>query len=225
MTIMLTIAALVLFASHAVPSWPGVRPALIARLGRPGFIALHSAGSLLGLGLFVHAYRAAGGGLPLFLPAGWAAPLVVALMPVAFLFIVARVTTPFGEAEAPRPPHGIYRITRFPGSVGLLLWALLHLQATGDGRRVVLFATMAAIALFAIVKNDWVLRRSEAGQAYRDETSTLPFAAILQGRQRLVPAEIAAEIGAGRVLGALAVYAAVILAHPWLFGVSPLYWL
>lgn len=221
MTIMLTIAALVLFASHAVPSWPGVRPALIARLGRPGFVTVHSAGSLLALGLFVYAYREAGGGMPLFVPAGWAAPLAVALMPFAFLFVVARVTTPFGEPEAPRPPRGIYRVTRFPGSAGLLLWALLHLQATGDGRRVVLFATMAAIALFAIVKNDWVLRRNAAGRAYRDETSALPFAAILQGRQPLVWT----EIGAGRVLGALAAYAAVILAHPWLFGVSPLYWL
>jgi len=221
MTTALTLTALLLFVSHAVPSWPGVRPALIARLGRPGFITLHSLGSLLTLGLFIHAYREAGGGMPVFLPASWSAPLAVALMPLAFLLIVARVTTKFGEAEAPNPPAGIYRITRFPGSTGLLLWALLHLQATGDGRRVVLFVTMAAIALFAIVKNDWVLRRSDAGQAFRNETSALPFAAILTGRQHLVWA----EIGWGRALAALAAYAAVILAHPWLFGVSPLYWL
>ncbi|WP_448204364.1 NnrU family protein [Azospirillum sp. sgz302134] len=221
MTADLSLAALFLFVSHAVPSWPGVRPALIARLGRGGFVALHSLGSLLALGLFVWAYREAGGGALLFEPARWAAPLVVALMPVAFLLIVARITTKFGEPDAPNPPAGIYRVTRFPGSMGLLLWALLHLQATGDGRRVVLFATMAAIALFAMAKNDWLLRRTDAGRAFRAQTSALPFAAILQGRQRLA----AGEIGWTRLLGALAAYAAMIVIHPWIFGVSPLYWL
>ncbi|MBP2313575.1 NnrU family protein [Azospirillum soli] len=221
MTSTLTFAALLLFVSHAAPSWPGVRPALIARLGRPGFVALHSLGSLATLALFVYAYREAGGGMPLFIPAGWAAPLVVALMPLAFLLILARITTKFGEHDRPNPPAGIYRITRFPGSMGLLLWALLHLQATGDGRRVVLFVTMAAIALFAMIKNDWVLRRTDAGQTFRAETSALPFAAVLAGRQRLVWS----EIGWGRALGTVAAYAAMLIIHPWLFGVSPLYWL
>lgn len=214
-------AALVLFASHALPSWPGVRPALIARMGRSGFVALHSLGSTLALLLFVWAYREAAGGAPLFIPAGWAAPLVVALMPLAFLLVVARVTSKAGHPEAPNPPVGIYRITRYPGSLGLLLWALLHLQATGDGRRVVLFGTMAAIALFAIVKNDWVLRRSDAGRAHRAKTSVLPFAAILAGRQRFVPG----EIGWGRLLAGLAAYAGMIALHPLLFGIDPLYWL
>lgn len=221
MTSALLASALLLFASHAIPSWPGVRPALVARLGRPGFAALHSVGSLVTLALFVFAYAESGGGMPLFVPADWAAPLVVALMPLVFLLLIARVTTRFGEPGVPNPPRGIYRITRFPGSVGLLLWALLHLQATGDGRRVVLFVTMAAIALFAMVKNDWLLRRSAEGRAFRAETSILPFAAILAGRQRLA----AAEIGWARPLGGLAAYAAMLAVHPLLFGVDPLWWL
>ncbi len=221
MTADLSLAALFLFASHALPSWPGVRPALIARMGRGGFVALHSLGSTLALILFVWAYREAAGGALLFTPAGWAAALVVALMPVAFLLVVARVTSKAGHPEAPNPPVGIYRITRYPGSLGLLLWALLHFQATGDGRRVVLFGTMAAIALFAMAKNDWVLRRSEAGRAYRTETSVLPFAAILAGRQRLA----LGEIGWGRPLAGLAAYAGMIAVHPLLFGIDPLYWL
>lgn len=221
MTVSLLLAALLLFLSHAVPSWPGVRPALVARLGRGGFAAIHSFGSIVTLALFVLAYREAGGGMPLFVPADWAAPLVVAAMPLVFLLLVARVTTRFGEPQAPNPPRGIYRISRHPGSVGLLLWAALHLQATGDGRRVVLFATMAAIALFAIAKNGWLLRRSEAGRAFLAESSAVPFAAILAGRQHLVWS----EIGWRRLLGGLAAYAAMLAVHPWLFGVSPLYWL
>lgn len=222
-TLMYIASAVLLFASHAVPSWPGVRPALIGRLGRPGFIAAYSLLSVATLTLFVLAYQAADTSGRLFFPADGAAKLAVALMPVAFLLMIARVTTKFGEPHAPRPPAGIYRVTRFPGSVGLLLWALLHLQATGDARRFILFSTMAAIALFAIVKNDWVLRRSQdpAAASFRAETGIVPFTAILAGRQRFVWR----EIGWGRLLGALAVTAAVLHAHPLVFGVDPLYWL
>ena len=222
-TLLYLAAAILLFASHAVPSWPGVRPALLGRFGRPGFMALHSLLSLATLTLFVLAYRGADTAGHLFFPADGAAAVAVALMPVAFILMVARVTTRFGEPAAPRAAAGIYRITRFPGSMGLLLWALLHLQATGDARRFILFATMAAIALFAMAKNDWVLRRSSSPEAaaFRAETSALPFAAILTGRQRLNWR----EIGWGRVLGGIALFAAVLHAHPLVFGVDPLYWL
>lgn len=212
-------AALILFVSHAVPSWPGVRPALVARLGRPGFMILHSALSLAALGLFVHAYRAADVAGLAFVPADGAAMAAVLAMPLALLMIVARVTTRAPESDIRET--GIFRVTRYPGSVGLLLWALLHLQATGDLRRVILFATMAAIALFAIAKNDWVLRRSAERAGYRARSSILPFAAIAAGRQRFVWR----EIGAARVLGALVLYAAILFLHPLLFGVDPLYWL
>lgn len=216
-------AAFLLFLGHAVPSWPGVRPALVARLGRAGFVTLHSLLSVVTLGLFVLAYRAADTAGRLFVPLDGAAALTAALMPVALMLMVARVTTPFGEPAAPHAPRGVYRITRFPGSVGLLLWALLHLQATGDARRAILFATMAAIALFAMVKNDWVLRRSPAPEAaaFLVGTGTVPFAAVLAGRQRLVWR----EIGPIRPAAGLALYIAILHAHPLLFGVDPLYWL
>lgn len=220
MTAPLLSSALLLFLSHALPSWPGVRPALIGRLGRRGFMALHSVGSLLTLTLFILAYRAADGGEVLFTPAGWAAPLVAVVMPLVFLLLLARVTTRFGTLDAPAAPQGIYRITRCPGSLGLLLWALAHLNATGDGRRVVLFVTMAVIALFAIVKNEIVLGRSPAGRAFRRETSVLPFAALPGGLGRAL-----AEIGAARLAGAVAAYAAMLILHPWLFGIDPLYWM
>ncbi len=220
MTAPLLAAACLVFLSHALPSWPGVRPALMARLGRPGFIALHSLGSLVTLGLFVVAYRAADGGELLFTPAPWAAPLVAAVMPLVFVLLVARITTRFGALDAPNPPQGIFRISRCPGSLGLLLWALVHLNATGDGRRVVLFVTMAAIALFAIVKNDIVLRRSPAGRAFHAETRRLPWPGPVGGW-----AVALREIGWARLAGGLAAYGAMLAAHPHLFGVDPLYWL
>ncbi len=215
-------SAVLLFISHAAPSWPGVRPALIGRLGRAGFIAVHSLLSVATLTLFIFAYRTADASGRVFFPVDGAAKLAVALMPIAFFLVIARITTAFGEPQAPKPPASVYRITRFPGSIGLLLWALLHLQATGDLRRFILFTTMAAIALFAMIKNDWVLRNSgDSAAAFRAQTSAVPFAAILAGRQRVVWR----EIGWPRVLGGLVVTIAILHLHPLVFGVDPLFWL
>ena len=49
-------------------------------------------------------------------------------------------------------------------------------------------------------------------------TSNLPFAAIVERRQRLDPG----EIGLWRLALALALYVALFWLHPWLFGVTPL---
>jgi uncharacterized membrane protein len=54
--------------------------------------------------------------------------------------------------------------------------------------------------------------------AFAAVTSHIPFAAILDGRNRLVWS----EIGWGRVVAAVALYVALILAHPYVIGVSPL---
>ncbi|NUB29842.1 hypothetical protein GAY30_34495, partial [Azospirillum brasilense] len=74
MTTDLLLAALFLFATHAVPSWPGVRPWLIARLGRGGVVSLPLLGPLLALRLFLSGHPGAGGGRPPFFPPrrGWA---------------------------------------------------------------------------------------------------------------------------------------------------------
>ena len=49
-------------------------------------------------------------------------------------------------------------------------------------------------------------------------TSNVPFAAIIDGRQKL----ILGEIGLWRVALALALYVLFVWLHPLLFGVSPL---
>ena len=214
-------AAVALFASHAVLSAPGVRPALISRLGRGGFQALHATLSTVTLLVFIWAYAAFDGNRLVYLPLPQAGPAAILLMPLAFLLVVARLMTPVGESAAP-PLRGIYRVTRYPGSIGLLIWAGLHLAATGDLKRVVLFATMGAIALFAIVKNEWLLRRAPGPEArkFRLASSVIPLAAVVNGRQRLR----ANEIGWRIPLFALIAYGAMLLAHPFLFGVDPLDW-
>lgn len=215
-------AALALFASHAVLSAPGIRPALILRLGRSGFHGLHATVSTATLAAFIWAYAGLDENFPIYPPLPHAGRAAVIVMPVAFFLVTARLMTPFGDPASPPPPRSIYRITRHPGSIGLLVWAGLHLAATGDLKRAVLFATMAGIALFAILKNEWVLGRARGPEArsFRAASSVLPLAAVLRGRQRLRLGEIGWRIPLFALIG----YGAMLLAHPVLFGVDPLDW-
>jgi uncharacterized membrane protein len=219
---LLIAAALALIASHAVLSAPVIRPALVGSLGKPGFHALHAGVSTLALAAFIAAYSAFDQNRLLFAPWTWSGRVAVIAMPLAFLLVLGRLLTPSGEPGAPKPPRGIYRITRHPGSFGLLLWAGLHVAATGDLKRVILFATMAAIALFAIVKNEWVLRRTTgpAAQTFRAGTSVFPFGALATVGDWARLAEIGWRIPAI----ALVAYAAALAAHPRVFGVDPLDW-
>lgn len=218
------LAALAVFLSHAVPSWPGLREVLRAKLGRAGFGALHGLGSTATLTWLIFAYRAQEGRETLFIPADWAPGLVVALTPVAFVLIALRLACPPGELTAPQPPSGIYRLTRAPGALGTLLWALLHLQATGDGLRLALFGLFALIAGFSLVKNHYALTRSNApaARAFLSQTALLPGWALLSGRTRFVAAEWRAARPMLGLAAGLAAWALMLALHPVLFGVDPL---
>jgi uncharacterized membrane protein len=222
-------AALLVFLSHAVPSWPGVREKLRTRLGRAGFGALHGFGSTLALALLVMAYRAQESREMLFAPPSWAPALTVCLTLPAFALVALRLFCPPGELHAPKPPAGIYRLTRAPGALGTLLWALAHVQATGDGVRTALFGLFALIAVFSLVKNRYAMGLADTAEvrAFLRGAAVTPGLALLTGRQRFVGAEWAAEWLSPRPVAALAVAAAAWAgmlgwAHPRLFGVDPL---
>ena len=57
----------------------------------------------------------------------------------------------------------------------------------------------------------------EPFEAFRRQTSVLPFAAILQGRNRLEAGELSRPL----LIAAAAAYVAAILLHQKLFGVAP----
>ena len=78
-----------------------------------------------------------------------------------------------------------------PGSLGVLLWALVHLLNLGEARAVVVFAGLAVMTLIALVKNlGWPARLSRrrlaAVRRDRERTADLPLA-----RDRLVAARLA----------------------------------
>lgn len=218
----LIIAALFLLATHIGISSGGIRPSLVATLGERAYRAIYSVVALLAIVWLVIAWRAAPW-IELW-PSGPAVRhLPFLVMPFALLFVVCGVSQPNPTAvggPGGAPARGILRVTRHPVMWGIALWALVHLLANGDLASVLFFATFAALALIGMAALDRKqAQRDPAGwPALRAATSSLPLLAIAQGRQHLA----AAEIGWARTGVALALYVALILLHPWLFGAAVL---
>src|SRR6185312_7689464 len=104
-------------------------------------------------------------------------------------------------------------ITRHPFLWGVGLWAATHLVLNGDVASLILFGTLLVLAVGGTASIDAKRRRRfpERWQKFADATSSLPFAAIARGANRLAPA--LAEIGAWRLLAALGLYALAFYLH------------
>jgi len=112
---------------------------------------------------------------------------------------------------------GIIRITRHPQAVGQVMWSAAHLAMVGSTFCLLTNALLVAHHLFACWNGD---RRLEAEHgedflAVKERTSTVPFLAILQGRQEL-PSDYYKELVRAPyaliATGTLAAY----LAHPYM---------
>lgn len=218
----LLIGAALFHGGHLILASAPVRPKLAARLGERGFTILYSAVALIGLLWLCFGYATAPRA-PWWGPELAAAPLLL-MAPASLLFVGAfsqRNPTTVGQmsglgAEAAR---GVIAITRHPFLWSVALWAVGHLVVNGDFPSLVLFGGMLALALVGTVEIDRKTRRRDpAGwTAFAARTSNLPFAAIAQGRARLVWS----EIGWWRLALSAAFYALLIGLHPAVFGVSP----
>ncbi len=227
--IQLYLAATVFVAMHVLVAGTSLRGVLVTRLGEGpymGLFSLASVASLVWLGLaFAGARGHAGDGeLWTITPALRHASL--GLVFLGFLLIVPGLLTPNptsvaqqGVLDSEEPARGIVRVTRHPFLWGVAIWAFAHIISNGDLASLVLFGCLLLLALVGPPSID--AKRAKAfgalWEAFRAKTSAVPFAAILQRRQRLVLREIAWKLGV-----AVVAYAGVILAHPYLFGVNPL---
>lgn len=221
-------AALCFVGLHFLLSMLSARSRLVRVLGENGFLGLYSAQSFFCLIWLALAYRQApyvelwGAGVV----TRW---IVLAVMPVAVLLLVASLTTPNptmvgGERafDQTNPARGIFTITRHPMLWSVALWAGAHLIANGDAASVILFGAMLVLALGGMVHID-IKRRARLGAAWGPfamATSLVPFQAVVEGRGRLD----LSGIGWRRVGLAIAVFAGMLLAHPWLSGAVLLAW-
>ena len=222
----LVLAALFLPVSHFGISSTPLRPALVARIGERAYLGLYSLVSAGAFFWLVRAYREADTEL-LWLAPGPVRGLAIAVVGLGLALAVVGVLTPNpttvgAEALFDRPgvASGVVRITRNPFLWGVGLWALGHLLVGGDVASLLLFLSVGSLGLAGAPLLDAKKARQhpERWRAFAAETSSVPFLAILEGRQRLA----LGEIGLWRIAVGLAAVAALFLGHRWLFGVSPL---
>lgn len=138
---------------------------------------------------------------------------------IAFLFAVIGIMTPSPTKVGmesrldPEMARGMVRITRHPFLWGVALWAVTHLIVNGDLASLILFGTFLVLTIGGTAAIDAKRRRKspEQWERFVQVTSSVPFAAIARGGNRLAPA--LAEIGPWRIIVAVALYAATFYLH------------
>jgi uncharacterized membrane protein len=219
----LLLAAIFFAGIHLGVAGTTIRDRAIAALGQSGYRVAFSIATVVGLTWLVMAYNRA----PYVVTWGmleWWKPFAIILMLPASLLVVIGLTTPNPTAVAQenrlaQPPQGIVRVTRHPFLTGVGLWALVHLIGNGDVASLVFFAVWAVVALAGTVSIDRKRRRllDGAWEPFAAQTSIVPFAAIVAGRNRFSPG----EIGVWRWGAAVIVYVLMLAGHADVVGVSP----
>ena len=212
---------------HFGVSGTRLRDALVARLGEGAYRGAFSFASLIGLVWMIHAYRHASTVHLWDQPLGLR-PIAFVLVFVAFLFCAIGLATPSPTqvgmesklAEGTDSARGMVRISRHPFLWGVALWALIHLIVNGDLASLILVGSLLLLALGGTVAID-AKRRRRFGSGWAQfarTTSSVPFAAILSGRNRISSA--VSEIGIVRPLVAVLAYTLIFYLHGRLFGAS-----
>lgn len=222
----LVLAALFFVGIHVGIAGTRLRDVLVARLGEQAYLGCFSLLSLVALVWLTTSYGAA----PYVVTWGLLPelrPLALGVVLIAFVLAVLGLTTPSptvvgGEKTlaAAEPAVGIQRVTRHPFLWGVALWAAMHLVVNGHQKALVLFGAMLLLGVIGPRSIDAKRARrfGPAWERYAAVTSNVPFLAILQGRNRLR----LGEIGAGRLVFALALFVVVLVLHPFWFGANPL---
>jgi uncharacterized membrane protein len=228
--IMLVAAVAAFMAIHFLISGTSLRDRIVAVIGEGPYLGLFSLASIGSLVWMIIAFRgvfrtAANQELWDF-GRGGRDPAIL-LVFIAFLFAVPGLLTNSptrvrGDAQVDKPSAatGMTRITRHPFLWGAAIWAVAHLIANGRLADLILFGGILVTALLGPLSIDAKRRRAlgDGYHAFEAHTSNIPFAAIVQGRQKLVLGEIW-----WRLLVAIVIWAALLWAHPYFTGgVHPL---
>lgn len=226
--ISLLLAAASFAGLHLVVSGTPLRGVLVKRLGEGPFRGLFSLATFATLYWVGSSYSHAFALENRFL---WALPHAqhvagLVILPALLLAVPGLLerspTAVGGEGALARgiEPRGMQRITRHPFLWGVMIWAAFHLAANGDLASIILFSVLLLVAAVGTRSIDAKRARAlgERWSTYAARTSNLPFAAIAQGRTRLV----LSEVGVWRFAVAVAVFAALAWLHPRLFHAAAL---
>lgn len=180
---LLLLGAILFVGIHLVPTLGSTRDRLVTTLSLNGYKFLYTIVSLTGLGLMIWGKTRA----PItdiWAPVSWArdvAPII--MLPSMILLAVAKF------------PTNIKRLTPHPMLWGFILWSTTHLLANGDLASIILFGTIGAYSIVAIL----------SANSRGAKVSTTPVS----------PGKEAVAIGLG-----FFVYVVFLYLHPILFGVA-----
>lgn len=200
----LTVALLsALFAgSHVLLATAPIRRRLVALLGEVGFSVLYSLVAWLTFGaslVYYAAHRFEGPpGLGLWTLSWLRWPAIISsVLGVCFVTVIL---SPRGYVESPmalfsrrtKQARGMDRITRHPMFAGMALFGLGHVVLAHRLVGVVYFGFLALLGIGGAWHQDAKLRarRGEAYESYLVATSSVPFVAVLRGRQKLLLREL-----------------------------------
>jgi uncharacterized membrane protein len=218
----LLIAAVLWLTLHIGVAGSPLRGVIAARTGERGFRGLFSLASIAVFVLLIRAFLHAPRSALWVAPEGLRWVLVLLMLPAAFLLLASFAAISLNPADAGTrrgPARGILRITRHPMMWSFSLWAAIHIIGTGELSALLFFGTFLVTALAGMPSIDAKFARRDPlrWQQVAAETSILPGGAILAGRNRL----IGSEIGWLLPLGALALWAVLLLVHQKVFGIAP----
>ena len=182
--------------SHLVLSSLPVRQATVARIGEGPFRGLYS---LVAFAFFIPLVRTyfghkhAGPALWMLTPGPALRWAMYVGMGVAFVLVVASFVrpSPAGVVPGNPTPGGVYRITRHPLMMGLMLFGLLHLLPNGHAADIAFFGGFVLFPLVGAAHQDHRKLVTDAGRfrQFYEATSFLPFTgrSSLQGIRELLP--------------------------------------
>lgn len=204
--------------THLLLASRRVEPALVARLGRQGYLGLYS---LIALATFVplcwvyFTNRHAGEWLWVMPATGVLRVLLYAGLLFAFVLIAASLLRPSPAAIVPGDvrPGGVYLLTRHPMMTGFALIGALHLVTNAAASDVAFFGGLAVFPLIGARHQDQrkLATRGPDFRRFYDATPWLPFAR---------PAGVLAALREQPIPIAVGVALTVVVRwfHPALFG-------
>ncbi|MGG5820482.1 NnrU family protein [Falsiroseomonas sp. HW251] len=220
--LLLLLAAALWVVIHIGVSGTSLRDAAVAKLGPTRFMIAFSVASFVSIFLLVMAWQNAETTVLWTAPAWLRWILAIAMLPAFVLFMAShkRNPTAVGNKGLGEEPRGIQRVTRHPMLMSFAIWGAVHVLGNGDTAAIVFFGAFLLTAAAGMPSIDAKLARRHPREwpDFAVKTSILPFAAIAQGRNRLV----LSEIGWMPPVVGLILWAAMLHFHRSFFGVSPL---
>lgn len=227
---MLIAAAAAFVLIHLLVSGTRVRDALTGAIGEGPYMGLFSLAEVACLAWLIIAFpaaRASADNAPFWQVTPLTRDIQIVVQLAAFLLIVPGILTPNptsvrqeGVLEKQDAIRGMVRVTRHPFLWGAALWAAGHLLVNGSVADLVLFGSVFLLGVLGPPSIDAKRKRKlgDRWDAFAAQTSSVPFVAILAGRQKLS----LSEIGWWRIVLAVVLWAVALWGHQYAFGVRAL---